>query len=243
MLKLISYDFRRSRDRILAAFVILILFHIGIWVSSGTTNDDVLSGHLITYFAFYIVFLFIAVFNYNRNLKSYPRRLLPVNTLYTVMSPLILYWLLLLTLLLIGLIHLGLYVLVYSADFMPGDFWTVASRSALQCTWSAGLVLLMTMFACTVARSIRVRGKVWIGIAVLVALQNGVAYLEEKLFSSYFIGIDNAFRFEVLKASDMPSGLKLNYVGSNLWALVYEAVVAVLLICAMTVLVKKRVEV
>lgn len=242
MLKLIRYDFRRSRDRILAAFVIMILIHIGIWVSSGTTSNDVISGHLITYFTIGIVLLFITVFNYNRNLRSYQRRLLPVNTLYTVLSPLLLYWLLLLTLLLIGLIHLGLYVLFYSADFLPGNFWTVASRSALQCTWSAGFVLLMIMFACTVARSLRVRGKIWIGIAVLVALQNGVGYLEEKLFNSYFIGIDNAFRFEVLDASEVPSGLKLNYVGSNLWPVMFEVAVAVLLIYATTVLVRKRTD-
>ncbi|WP_054940398.1 hypothetical protein [Paenibacillus ihuae] len=242
MLKLIRYDFRRSRDRILAALVIMVLLHIGIWVSSDTTSKDIISMHLITYFVIGIVFLFITVFNYNRNLKSYQRRLLPVNTLFTVLSPLLLYWLLLLVVLLIGLLHLGLYVLLYSADFMPGNFWTVASRSALQCIWSAGFVLLMIMFACTVARSIRVRGKIWIGIAVLVALQNGVAYLEERMFKSYFRGIDNAFRFEVIKASDVPSGLMLNYVGYNLWPLVFEAVIAALLIYAMTILVRKRTE-
>lgn len=242
MLKLIRYDFRCSRDRILAAFVIMILIHTGIWVSSGTTSNDILSGHLITYFVVGIVLLFVTVFNYNRNLKSYQRRLLPVNTLYTVLSPLLLYWMLLLTLLLIGLIHLGLYILLYSADFLPGNFWTVALRSALQCIWSAGFVLIMILFACTVARSLRVRGKIWIGIALLVVLQNGVAYLEQLMFKSYFLGIDNAFRFEVIKASDVPSGLKLNYVGSNIWPVIFEVTIAGLLIYATNILVKKRTE-
>ncbi|WP_310833038.1 hypothetical protein [Paenibacillus pedocola] len=242
MLKLIRYDFRRSRDRILAAFVIMILIHTGIWVSSGTTSNDILSGHLLTYFSIGAAFLFITVINYNRNLKSYARRLLPVNTLYTVLSPLLQFWMLLLTLMLIGLIHLGLYILFYSADFLPGNFWSVALRSALQCTWTAGLVLLMTIFACTVARSLKVRGKIWIGIAVLAGLQNGVAYLEQLLFKSYFLGIGNAFQFEVLKASDVPSGLKLNYVGSNVWPVIFEVAIAGLLIYATTVLVKRRTD-
>ncbi|WP_342566026.1 hypothetical protein NST84_13320 [Paenibacillus sp. FSL R7-0345] len=243
MLKLIAYDFRRGRDRILAAFVIMVLFQIGVWVSSGTTIEETVSIHLIIYFILGIIFLFFAAFSYNRNLKSYQRRLIPVKTIYTVLSPLLLYWLLLLCLLVTGLIHLGLYVLVYSADFIPANFWPVAARSALQCTWSAGFILLMVMFASTLARSIPLKGKVWITLAVLFILENGVAYLEKLLFNNYFIGIDNAFRFEVVKASELPGSLELVYVGSNLWALVFEVVVAVLLVYTMTVLIKKRTEI
>ncbi|MBY0011241.1 hypothetical protein [Paenibacillus typhae] len=243
MLKLIAYDFRRSRDRILAAFVIMAVFQIGVWFSSGTTVKETVSIHFIIYFILGIVFLFFAVFSYTRNLKSYPRRLIPVKTIYTVLSPLLLYWLLLLSLLLTAMIHLGLYVLLYSADFLPGNFWPVAARSVLQCTWSAGLVLLMIMFACTVARSLPMKGKVWITLAVLFAIENGVAYLEKVLFNNYFIGIDDAFRFEVVKASELPSGLELVYVGSNPWALVFEAGVAVILVYAMTLLIKKRTDI
>ncbi|MDF9839080.1 MULTISPECIES: hypothetical protein [unclassified Paenibacillus] len=244
MLKLISYDFRRSRDRILAVLVIMILFQIGVWLSSGTTIEETVSIHLIVYFVVGTIFLFFAAFSYNRNLKSYPRRLIPVNAIYTVLSPLLLYWLLLLSLLLIGLIHLGLYVLVYSADFLPANFWPVVIRSTLQCTWSAGLILLMVMFACTVARSIPLKGKVWITLAVLFAIENGVAYLEKLLFNNYFIGLDNAFRFEITKASDLSSGLELVYTGSDLiGVLVFEAGVAVLLVYAMTLLIRTRTEI
>lgn len=157
MLKLIRYDFRRSRDRILAALVIMVLFHIGVWLSSDSSVNDTVSAHLVAYFSIGVVFLFFTAFSYNRNLKSYQRQLLPVKALYTVLSPLLLYWLLLVCLLIIGLMHLGLYILFYSADLLPANFWSVSARSALQCTWSAGFVLLMIMFASTVARSIPFR--------------------------------------------------------------------------------------
>lgn len=244
MLKLISYDFRRSRDRILAVLVIMILFQIGVWLSSGTTIEETVSIHLIVYFVVGTIFLFFAAFSYNSNLKSYSRRLIPVNAIYTVLSPLLLYWLLLVSLLLIGLIHLGLYVLLYSVDFMPANFWPVAAYSALQCTWSAGLILLMVMFACTVARSIPLKGKVWITLAVVAVLENGVAYLEKLLFNNYFVGLDNAFRFEVIKASELPSGIELVYTGSDLiGVLTFEAGVAVLLVYAMILMIRKRTEI
>ncbi|WP_042199968.1 hypothetical protein [Paenibacillus camerounensis] len=243
MLKLIRYDFRRSRDRILAAMVILVLFHIGIWLSSDSSVSDTVSAHLVAYFSIGAVFLFFASFNYNRNLKSYQRQLLPVKALYTVLSPLLLYWLLLVCLLIIGLLQLGLYILFYSADFLPANFWTVAARSVLQCTWSAGFVLLMIMFASTVARSIPLNKKIWVTLIIVFGLQSAVGYLEELLFSNYFMGIDSAFRFEIVKASDIPSGLEMLYAGSGPWPFFFEAGIALLLIYGMTVLIQKKTEV
>lgn len=74
----------------------------------------------------------------------------------------------------------------------------------------------------------------------MFGLQSAVGYLEERLFSNYFIGIDNAFRFEIVKASDIPGGLEMLYAGSSLWPLVFEAGIAVLLIYVMTKLIQKK---
>lgn len=242
MLKLIKYDFRRSRDRILAYFVIALLVHAATWYWNRKMGLQLIGLNLTTYVVVGVSLLLTSAITYGRNLKTYHRRLLPVRSLYTILSPLLLCWALLLAVVIIASLHLGIYVLVYSADFLPGNFWPVALNCMLQLIWFSGLTLISIMFAITVANSLRVKGKIWIIIAVLVALQNGLSYLENLLFKSSLASVESVFEFDVLNVDSVPSGITFSYPDLNYWPMLFEAAIAVILIYAMNVLLKKRVE-
>jgi hypothetical protein len=244
MLKLLKYDLRRRRERILVFIVIALLVQPAIWISSTKVNEQLISLNLVIYFILALALVFIAVFSYFRNLKSYQRRLIPVTALQTVMSPLLFALLLILTVITLGLVHFGIYQLIYPLDFLPDNIVSVGLRCLLQFMWSVGFMMIMIMFSITVALSFRFKGRVWIGIVILTLLQNAIAYLEKFMFNSYFIGLDNTFNFEIYESNLRPdSGVTIRYLSTNQWPLLFEFVVAIILIYSMVVMVKKRIEV
>ncbi|AIQ41343.1 hypothetical protein MKX70_23540 [Paenibacillus sp. FSL R7-0312] len=244
MLKLLKYDLRRRRERILVFIVIALLVQPAIWISSTKVNEQLVSLNLVIYFILALALVFIAVFSYFRNLKSYQRRLIPVTALQTVMSPLLFALLLILTVIALGLVHFSIYQLIYPLDFLPDNIVSVGLRCLLQFMWSAGFMMIMVMFSITVALSLRFKWRIWVGIVILTLLQNGIAYLEKLMFNSYFIGLDNTFNFEVYESNLRPeSGVTIRYLSTNQWPLVLEFVVAFILIYSMVVMVKKRIEV
>lgn len=244
MLKLLKYDLRRRRERILVFIVIALLVQPAIWISSTKVNEQLISLNLVIYMILAIALVFIAVFSYFRNLKSYQRRLIPVTALQTVMSPLLFALLLILTVIALGLVHFGIYQLIYPLDFLPDNIVSVGLRCLLQFMWSAGFMMIMVMFSITVALSLRFKWRVWVGIVILTLLQNGIAYLEKFMFDSYFIGLDNTFSFEIYESNLRPdSGVTIRYLSTNQWPLLFEFVVALILIYSMVVMVKKRIEV
>lgn len=243
MLKLLKYDLRRRRERILVFIVIALLVQPAIWISSTKVNEQLISLNLVIYFILALALVFIAVFSYFRNLKSYQRRLIPVTALQTVMSPLLFALLLILTVIALGLVHFGIYQLIYPLDFLPDNIVSVGLRCLLQFMWSVGFMMIMVMFSITVALSFRFKGRVWIGIVILTLLQNGIAYLEKFMFNSYFIGLDNTFNFEIYENNLRPdSGVTIRYLSTNQWPLLFEFVVAIILIYSMVVMVKKELK-
>ncbi|WP_379152892.1 hypothetical protein [Paenibacillus sp. sgz5001063] len=242
MLRLMKYDLKRRRERILAVFVIMLLAQVGTWISNSSMGVELLSYHMMIYGIFGCILLLFVVFNYVRYLKSYARKLVPVGTVQNVLSPLLLIWVLLFLVVLIAAIHLGLYVLVYSSDFLPVNFWHVAPWSVLNLLWTSGFELILLMFAITVAMSLRVKGTIWIAIAVFALIDNGISFIENKFWGSYMNALDKAFQFKIYDASAIHTGLSLPDIGTNLWALIFEAAVGAILIYVMTVLIKKRIE-
>ncbi|MNC28762.1 hypothetical protein D3C76_258730 [compost metagenome] len=242
MLKLMRYDLRSKRERILAVFVIMLLVQAGIWISSSSAGIDLLTLNMITYSGFGFALLLFAFLGYVRYLRSYARRLLPVRTVQSVLSPLLLCWLLLLSVVIIAAIHLGIYILLYSPDFLPVNFWPMASWSVLNLLWTAGFELILLMFAVTVAVSLRVKGTIWIGIAVFMVIENGITFIENQFWGSYISALDNAFQFKVYDPSAVSSGLKIPDIGTNFWPLIFEAVIGAVLIYVITLLIQKRIE-
>ncbi|MFC6651196.1 hypothetical protein [Paenibacillus rhizoplanae] len=244
MLKLLKYDLKRRKERILVFIVIALLAQAGLWISSAKIDADLASLNLVIYSILAIAMIFIAVTGYFRNLKSYQRRLLPVTALQTVLSPMLLALLLIGVVILLGLAHLGIYRLLYTMDFLPGNLLPVGFRALLQSVWSAGFLMMMVMFSFTVALSLRIKGRIWIGIALLVTLENVFGYLEKFLFDIYFSGLDNAFNFKIYPGRfQSGSDFTIQYLPFNQEALLFEVAVVCLMIYGMVVLVRRRIEV
>lgn len=244
MLRLITYDLRRRRERILVFIVITLLIEIAMWTSSSGIDSKWGSLTLGPYFCLAIAFIFVAVAGYYRNLKSYQRRLLPVTPLQTVLSPILFAILLILIVIIITLLHSGIYFLAYRMDFLPDNILSISVKILLQTIWSSIFLMTIVMFSITVALSMRFKGRVWVGIVLLTLLQNVVSYLEMLLFDSNYIGLDNSFTFVLYKDNLRPdSGVTIRYLDTNQWPLLFEMGVACILIYGMVVLVKKRIEV
>ncbi|WP_339224783.1 hypothetical protein [Paenibacillus sp. FSL H8-0332] len=244
MLKLLKYDLKRRKERILVFIVIALLVQAGLWISSAKIDTGLASLNLVIYCILAIAMIFIAVTGYFRNLKSYQRRLLPVTALQTVLSPMLLALLLIGVVILLGLAHLGILKLLNMVDLLPGNLWTVGFRALLQSVWSTLFLMVMVMFSFTVAFSLRMKGRVWLGIALLVLLENGIGYLEKFLFDTYFVGLDNAFKFEIYPGSSQSgSEFTIKYLPINQGALLFEVAVVCLMIYGMVALVRRRIEV
>lgn len=243
MLKLMKYDFRRNRDMILAVFVITILAQIG-GALANLADNDMFILNTVTYVVAAIILYVSAIRTYVHNLKSYNRRLLPERTLYTVLSPMLLLLVLLLGVGIMVLIHLGVYNIVYSTSFLPTQFWKEASFGVVQIFWLFGFSMLLIMFSITVALSIRFkgRGRVWIGIATMFILHNGISLLEQWIFNSYFSTLDSALRVGMVDGSMFRSDMISSQGVFSIWPTLFEAVIAVIIVYGIVKLVNKRVE-
>lgn len=241
MLKLVKYDFRRNRDMILAVFVVTILAQI--WISfANFTEQDRFIFNIVVYVITVLILYVFALRTYVQNLKSYNRRLLPMRTLYTVLSPMLLFLILLLVLVMIVLIHLGVYAMMYSTSYLPTDFWKGASFSIVKLFWFTGFSMLLVMFSITVALSIGFKGRVWIGIVTCFILQYVISFLEEWIFEGYFSALDNAIRVGVIDSRSFNGGMRLSQEVSMIWPTLFEAVIAVIMLYGIVKLVKFRVE-
>lgn len=238
MLKLVKYDFRRNRDMILAIFIITILAQI--WIGFTNLHDqERLSLNAVVYVVAALILLVFSLRTYGHNLSAYSRRLLPIPTLYTVLSPMLLFLGLLLVVVMLILIHLGLYTMIYSSSFIPTHYWKGASFGLVYFYWFTGYSMLHVMFSITVALSIRFKGRVWIGMATFFILQYAITFLEKWIFNSYF---STALRIGVIDESTFRRVSSLSQ-DAILWPILFEAVIAVIMIYGIVRLVNKRVEV
>lgn len=242
MLKLLKYDFRRNRDRILRVYAIIMLVQAGIWVFVDEPNGGMFIGNVVTYVIAGIILQIYNVRTYDHNLRSYHRRLLPVNPVLSVLSPLLLGWILLLGVVAMAELHLGLYILFNSADFLPADFWSLSSASLLQMVWVAGYLMILLMLSITVARSLRIKGQVWIGIAVFFIVENGVSYIEQQLFGKSYSALENALQFHMVGGKITPDFHTTAGSLVNIGAILFEVITAALVLYIIVLLVKKRVE-
>lgn len=243
MLKLLKYDLRRRRERILVFIAIAVLVQPALWISNPRMDMKLLTLNLTVYMMLAVAMLLVATLGYIRALRSYPRRLLPVTALQTVLSPLLLALLLIMAVTAVALAQLGLYRLLNPLEFLPDHIFTLGITMILQFTWSAGILMIMVMFSMTVAFSLRSKWRIWMGVAILFLLQNGVSFLEKAMFDIYFVGMDRTFNLEVYHQQMRPeSGITLRYLSDNPLPLVFESVLACLLIYGMVVMVKRRIE-
>lgn len=241
MLKLVKYDFRRDRDKFLAVFVITILVQlvIGFTVRS---DQEMFMMNVTSYAVAGVVLLFFSLRTFGQNLRLFNRRLVPVPVLYTVLSPIMLFLGSLLCLFLVAYIHLTVDIMMFSTSFLPEKFWLISAYTVLIVFWASAYSMLLVMFSMTVAMSVRVKGRVWIGIAVFFVVQYIISLLETSMFDHKNITLERAFRFEVTDEAAKLNNIETSQYVLGLLPTLFEAVIIVILVFAIVKLVKKRVE-
>ncbi|HBS44052.1 MAG TPA: hypothetical protein DEA91_05520 [Paenibacillus sp.] len=241
MLKLVKYDFRRDRDKFLAVFVITVIlqFVIGFTINS---DQDMFVMNIITYVVAGVVLLFLTLRTFNQNLSLYNRRLVPIPVLYMALSPVLLFLGLLLGLFIIAYIHLGVYIMMFSTSFLPVKFWEVSLYAVLIIFWTSVFTMLLVMFSITVARSVRVKGKVWIGLVTFFIVQYIISFLETWMFDHKYIPMKSAFRFEVTDGAANLNEIEIPQYFFGLLPILFEATIAALLIFVIIKLITRRVE-
>ncbi|WP_379136500.1 hypothetical protein [Paenibacillus sp. sgz500958] len=245
MLKLLKYDFRRNRDLFAVALVITVLLQAGIWISAEISdwNPAVhLVASVMTYAVVGLLLLIQCCRTYDFNFKAYHRMLLPVQQSYKVLSPLLLFLLLLLGLTALGGVHLGLYTLLGDHP-LPANFWPVAVQMQLQLIWSACYILIYIMLAITVALSVRFKGREWIGIATFIAVDSGFSLFVRAVLGPDSDATGSVFQIEFSEMSVSSGGaVSFTREAYHLLPTLMEMGFAVLLIYIITLLVKRRVE-
>lgn len=241
MLKLVKFDFRRNQDQILAVFVITILLQIGIKFTISS-DQELFMMNIVAYILAGMVLLFFALRTFDQNLRFYNRKLLPVPILYTVLSPLLLFLGLLLGVFIVGYIHLGIYIMLYTDSFLPANFWSISSYALLLIFWSSLFAMLFVMFSITVARSVRMKGSVWIGLATFFVIQNVFSFIENWLFGYTVSTMEEMFQFKVTGEPITSNKIEISKHLNVLMPVLFEAAVAFILIVVMIKLIKNRVE-
>lgn len=248
MMRVLKYDWKRNSTTLLGAFAILLLVQIGITVLGNVRNWDlsvmiVLS--MLAYASMGVLLLVVTSKTFGYNIKAYHRRLLPIRSVWTVASSLVLAC--------ANLLVLGILMFLHSWYYgnALGIPWNDIHFSDSSPMYYVGLLMLMgwkfiyvmitIFFSIAVASSITRKGGVWVGILVFFILQNVLGWLSEFLF-----GDDTAFSGSIASFSvNGDTGFTISQ-GQYAWVwgtFAFEVVVAALILYATVYLIDRKVEV
>ncbi|GKU78239.1 hypothetical protein [Paenibacillus sp. L3-i20] len=213
MIKLLKYDWKRNASVILAALVILLLIQVA-FTTAGWLKDwdvdfiSVISILLYAMSAFLAFLMACQTFNYN--IKAYSRRLLPLPTLYTIIAPIILLFLIQLVIALIFVAHASIIEMIFGEektmhlfDLNYFAFMELASI-AVSYGWGTLITTLMIFLSITLSKTVEGRGGTFLGIVVCLAMFIAMPYMAWLIFpdsvnSTQYLGF---LTLELTEAAD-----------------------------------------
>lgn len=198
MIKLLKYDWKRNANLFLSVGAILIILQVTISVV-GNVRDWVESAIFVLtvmLYGFTGMLLMISILKtFDKNIKAYSRRLLPIRPIWSLISPLVLGWISSIVLNVMIIVHFLLYS--YMAD--QGAFNQLTNEIGLiLSTATAGNIILAVFnmwwwftylyiaiaLAITIAATVRNRGGVWLGILSFIVIQSVISWIDSTLFYS-----------------------------------------------------------
>lgn len=247
MMRLLKYDWKRNANSILGLMTILLIIEIllmSIGLMRGWELSLVMALSMVSYGIVNTIMLVIVCRTFDQNIKLYNRRLLPIRPIWTITSSLIQAWISILVLMSLVFLHLWIFwgmegaehLIVDIPSFITFDFVLVALAGA----WKFTLVILLIFFSITVARAIGKQVGLWIGILIFFVIQNGVAWMEFKLFSSDSGWAGQAFTISFERGST--AAVNNNFIEIPLGSLVFEMLLAAAFVYAMVYLINRKVE-
>ncbi|OAB34336.1 hypothetical protein PMSD_14650 [Paenibacillus macquariensis subsp. defensor] len=246
MMKLLKYDFKRNGTKIIGTAVVLILAQLSIMLlMNDITLITVFS--ILAYMIAGVILFITPIRTYSYNLKAYHRKLLPVHSLKSIISPIVMGCICLLILGLIMLIHGYVYLTVYEntrvfdiIKMYPMD----TIMSLLSACWIIINMLITIFLAITIATSIRSKGSFWIGIVVFFIIVNGLSWIENLFFNGYDWGM---FRINSDESNSLVNGVVTNVnmpsiSGGMIGSFIFELVCSVAFLYIMVKLIDRKVE-
>jgi len=252
MMRLLKYDWKKNSTMLLSTAVILILAEVGLTTASYTLGweEGITIGLSIMLYVFTSMLAVIMTYRtFFSNAKSYSRRLLPVRTVWSVLSPMVLGSLVLIGLGILICIHIGVFSLIYGVPDLK-DISTEVTSQLLKVTaifvfqvfWAYLFSYMAIALSIAIALMFQ-RGRVWIGILSFIVIQNVISWIISSLFEVSFGGIP--FLNVKLQSNLMVGGEVVfpdNIMIINWGETLLEAVFIVLMLYATVLLLNRRVE-
>ncbi|GIP01319.1 MULTISPECIES: hypothetical protein [Paenibacillus] len=248
MMKLFKYDWKRNSTTLLGAFAILLIVQIAITVTGSIKDWELgvkLALSMLAYGSVSVLLLVVTGKNFGYNIKAYHRRLLPVRSVWNVVSSLLLACVSLLALGILMALHLwyywssaGIWENINFAD-VPVSYYV---GFALLMVWKFIYLMIAIFFAITVSRSITKKGSTWIGILVFFVLQYVLGWLSQVLFGdeAAWVGPMANISFFEKEADITVSTMQYTLAWGGL---AFEVIMAALILYATVYLIDRKVEV
>ncbi|NIK68416.1 hypothetical protein [Paenibacillus sp. BK720] len=247
LLKLVKYDWKRNAGFLLIVGALFVITGGALTVYGEVKNLESDLIYVLTFLLYLAVTISLCVTvcrTFERNLRYFNRRLLPLPALYTVLSPLLLGIAGLIVIGVAGVIHLLVLGGVVDTVHLR-VFDILADRGFWAMLISSILFVTIIFSSITVAKVFRGKKGSWIGAALFIGLQLAVQWVETKLFPSMNVSTDQFFKSVNVKITD--SADQVVHVQAsvpNFWGpLLYEAVIIVLLVYMMTYLINRKIQV
>ncbi|TCM99297.1 hypothetical protein EV294_102590 [Paenibacillus sp. BK033] len=247
LLKLVKYDWKRNAGFLLIVGALFVITGGALTVYGEVKNLESDLIYVLTFLLYLAVTISLCVTvcrTFERNLRYFNRRLLPLPALYTVLSPLLLGIAGLIVIGVAGVIHLLVLGGVVDTIHLR-VFDILADRGFWAMLISSILFVTIIFSSITVAKVFRGKKGSWIGAALFIGLQLAVQWVETKLFPNMNVSTDQFFKSVNVKITD--SADQVVHVQAsvpNFWGpLLYEAVIIVLLVYMMTYLINRKIQV
>jgi len=190
MIKLLKYDWKRSSDGILSTLAIFIVLEAALTITGLARNWDesLIVALSIFGYAMTMILLFIhCCRTFDRNIKSFSRRLLPLHPIKEVGAAILLGWISMLLVMIIAAIHVSSFIAFSDMDISYFKEHISVGKGTLlgaviSYIWMYTTFMLSIFCSITVARSFRMKRATWIGIVFYFAVQSIASWLMYKLF-------------------------------------------------------------
>lgn len=251
MMKLLKYEWKRNANTLLSVFFVLIVAQIAVatvghyrnWVDAA-----ILTLTILLYVAAAMIMIVTVSKTFSYNIRAYHRRLLPVHSVWTILSPLLLSWIVLIVLLGIIAIHGGLYIQFLGFPFEIQELFRSIHLSDWLLNiglivWAYTLLIVMIFVSMLIGASVSIRGKAgtWMGILAFIIIQYVLFWLEDLFFKD---ADTSNFMFGVFESESGSVTVQAGGFNFMAWGpFLFELVVAGLLVWLMSYLLKRRAEI
>ncbi|REK76123.1 hypothetical protein [Paenibacillus paeoniae] len=253
MIKLLKYDWKRNATTTLAGLLILLVAQLIIttigWRNGWNPQAVIVIAFMLFLFSGFLIFL-VACQTFHANMKAYSRRLLPLPTIYTIVSPLVLMFGLTFALFLLCAAYDAVFSLLYDKISLlqaVTEILTVGEAATIigMGLWGSLFTTLIIFFSIAFSRIVEGRGGTFLGIAVCIAIFSLIPWIEDLFVmrsgaDSLSYGMIHLIKSD---SGDGTASLTFGSFNSLEWvALAFEIGVAISLIYGTIYLIERRIK-